>query len=353
MGIGDVTTKEARKLKDKLCGMVNDTDMNVSLDTLSSVTDVVDVVWIKNSASMALGLYSGLLSFQRLLPVALSVAPGLLTAALRIKVVAPQSYLPGVFIVLMPLMYMPMVWSCGVCAVQSIGEIRLLVSLAFLAFSPALYTVFGIRRAVTSPIPRTGVLDFFQTVKNWTWMCYLVALFFFVWYMVKICTQIHEIEERKGLGAFVLEQARKLLLPLVLGEVTNLVSLLLSRVVWSMLFTFATEMFLTTVVSADWMLHSSAEEYDYAVNAENWALVEMQEEHVKDADVKKLHGDLEAARMAMLEITDLGTKGAATPDPPQSYTAVIDAEQPLPPPQHTLNLGTTATRHRGGLSFGR
>ena len=99
-----------------------------------------------------------------------------------------------------------------------------------------------------------------------------------------------------------------------------------------MLFTFATEMFLTTVVSADWMLRSSAEEYDYAVNAENWALVEMQEEHVKDADVKKLHGDLEAARMAMLEITDLGTKRAATPDPPHSYTAVIDAEQPQPPP---------------------
>jgi len=166
MGIGDVTTKEARKQKEKLCGMINDTDTKVSLDTLSNVKEVFDVVWIKNSASMALGLYSGLLSFHRLLPAALSVAPGLLKAALRIKVVVPQSYLPGVFIVLMPLMYMPMVWACGVCAVQGIGEIWLLVSLACLAFSPAVYTVLGIVRAVTSPISQKGVLFLFANCQK-------------------------------------------------------------------------------------------------------------------------------------------------------------------------------------------
>jgi len=33
MGIGDVSTKEARKQNEKLCGMINDTDTKVSLDT--------------------------------------------------------------------------------------------------------------------------------------------------------------------------------------------------------------------------------------------------------------------------------------------------------------------------------
>jgi len=336
MGIGDIATGETRKQKDKLCGMINETETNVRLDTLSSVKEVVDVAWIRNSAYTGLGLYSGLLSFQVLLPAALSVAPGLLTAALRIKVVAPQSYLPGVFIVLMPLMYVPMVWACGVCAVQSIGEILLLVALACLAFSPAVYTIFGIWRAVTSPMSRNKVLDFCRLAERWTGIFKSVALLCFILYTLKIYLTIHEIEERnEGLSAFALEQARKLLLPLLLGQVTNLVSMLLSGVVWSMLFTFATAMFLTTVVGADWMMRSSAEEW-YAQDQDYMA--ELQEEHkFNDQSAEKLHRDLVNAMTAMLEVTHKRTLASDAsaetlpPDSPQSYSGVPIGEPPSPP----------------------
>merc|ERR1719219_587594 len=105
-----------------------------------------------------------------------------------------------------------------------------------------------------------------------------------------------------------------------------------------MLFTFMTEMFLTTVVGADWMMRSSAEEYAYAENAEEWALVEMQaEQKFEDGDAEKLHGDLVAARMAMLEVTDLRMLASdATKEAVQSWTAVLDEQQPPPPPQFTL-----------------
>lgn len=266
---------------------------------------------------------------------------------------------------LMPLMYVPMVWACGVCAVQSIGEILLLVSLAFLAFSPAVYTVFGICRAVTSPMSRKGVLDFCQAVEKWTTICHLVALFCFSVYLVKIYMTIHEIEERKeGLAAFALEQVRKLLLPLLLGEVTNLVSLLFSGVVWSMLFTFSAAMFLTTIVGADWMMRSSAEEW-HAQGEEYY--VEMQEEHkFEDAYAEKLHRDLVAAMSAMLEVTHRrgtlasdATATAETPDSPPSWSAVPNGEPPSPP-QFTLqwgpparsHRGQTARSHRGGRSIG-
>jgi len=308
MGMGDVAAGETWKQKEKLCGKINETETNVTLD-IDTVKEVVDGL-LQNSAYTASGLYSGLLSFQVLLPAAFSVAPGLLTAALRIKLVAPQSHLPGVFIVVMPLMYVPLVWACGVIAVQSIGEILVLVALACVALSPAVYTVFGIARAVTSPMSRTDVLCFCKTVEKCTTIFKSVALLCFVIYMRKIYSriqeQIQEIEESKeGLAAFALEQARKVLLPLLLGEVTNLKSLLYSGVVWSMLFTFTTAMFLTTVVGADWMMRTTVEEW------QGWRYQSQYRFHGKSPE--QLYREQVSAATAMLLVTQEQTLGSDVP----------------------------------------
>jgi len=265
---------ETWKQKEKFCGKINKAETKVKIDSLGSLKEAVTGA-LRSPAYIAVGLYSGLLSFQVLLPVALSVAPGLLNAALRIKVMVPQSHLPGVFIVLMPLMYMPIVWACGACIVQSIGEIFPMVALVSMALSPAGYTVLGIAKAVTSPMTPSRVLAFYQDAEKWSWVCKFVTLCCFGLYISKICRQIQEIEERnEGLAALVLEQARKLLLPLLLGKVASMGSLLLSGVVWSMLFTLMTATLLTTVVGADWMMRSTVDEW----HVQEGYYKEMQEE---------------------------------------------------------------------------
>jgi len=140
---------------------------------------------------------------------------------------------------------------------------------------------------------------------------------------VRIYSQIQKIEESKeGLAAFALEQARKVLLPLLLGEVTNLKSLLLSGVVWSTLFTFTTAMFLTMVVGADWMMRTTVEEW------QEWRYQDQDRFHGKSAE--QLYREQVSAATAMLLVTQeqtLGSDvplGAVVPHSFQSYFGGVD-----------------------------
>lgn len=301
MGVGDVATLEAREQKERLCKVINTT--HIKEGPLSGVREIVDVAWLRSAAYALVGGLSSLLSFRVVLPEALSVAPGLLTAAMRIKVVVPQSYLPGVFIAIMPLLYVPTVWSFCIFAVQGFGDPLLLVTFTLMAFSPLAYTVLGIIKQVTSPMSRNGARSFARNVRYSTSAMQFVSLVCFAIYMVKTGLHLHAIEEsHKGVTAFILEEGERLLLPLLVGQARSLVSLLFSGPLWSLIFTFWQEMYMTAIVGADWMMRASAEEY-YNSQGEEY-FVELQDQGRLDpAAAQALHEQRKAAMEAMMDLT--------------------------------------------------
>lgn len=300
MGVGDVATVQAQVQKERLCRLINNSRVK---EPLSSVREAVDVGWIRSATYALVGSLSSLLAFRVVLPEALSVAPGLLAAAIRIKVVAPQSYLPGVFIAVMPLLYVPMIWSFSILVVQSVGDPLLLIGITLLAFSPMAYTIFGAWRHVTSPMSTNGARAFITCVQRCTGVMHAIAVLCISAYVVKLCWRLRRIEEsRKGIAAFLLDEGRQLLLPLLVGHIDSLVSLVTSGPLWSLVFTFYTQVYLTAIVGSDWMLHASAEEWD---SQGNECYEELQDRgNFEDVNARTLHKQRDEAMQAMLELTE-------------------------------------------------
>jgi hypothetical protein len=303
MGVGDIATSEASIEKDRLCQAIRESHMKE--EPLTGISDILDVGWIKSAAYTLVGGLSSLLSFQVVLPEALSIAPGFLTGAIRTKVVIPQSYLPGVFIVVMPLLYVPMAWAFCIFIVQGVGDPYLEAALALLVFSPLAYTTLGLTRKVTSPMSRRGVQGFTNHVQRLVTIMYVVGAVCIGCYAYNIWSRIDRVEQsHEGISYFLLEQG-KLALPLIIGQVNlSLWGLLLSGPFWSLNFTFWTEMYLTAVVSVDWMLRASAEEW----NAQgDEYFVELKEQGKLDGEMamhaETLHRHRVAAMGAMVEIT--------------------------------------------------
>jgi len=313
IGIGDDATHLVGADKEKLCRMINHTRVeDVKENPLGSIREIVDVPWVRNVAKGLVGTMSGVLSFRALVPLALSIAPGLLTAAIRIKVMIPESYLPGVFIVIMPLLYVPLVWSFSMFVMQGVGDPCLLAGIALVAFAPLLYTLGGVSMRVTSPMSRRGAQLFAE--RAW-WGVALVrcaaAACVAAW-AARVGLRFHEIEaSQKGLAAFLIEQGKELLLPLLVGHVDSLISLALSGPLWSFVFSFVVQLYLTAIVASDWLLRASAEEWD---SHGEECLVELQESGQLDdkRELEMLHRKREAAMTAMLELT------AAKPRPASS-----------------------------------
>jgi len=304
IGIGDDATQLVGANKQRLCRLINSTQVeDVRENPLSTMREIVDVPWVRNTARGLVGTMSSILSFRALMPLALSIAPGLLSAAIRIKIMVPESYLPGVFIVIMPLLYVPLVWSFSALIVQSLGDPFLLVGIALLAFSPLAYTALAVSMHVTSPMSRRGAQVFADRVWWFISIVRVVALACIVTYIVKVGVYLHEIDaSHRGLGAFMIEQGKSLLLPLLIGQVDNLISLVCSGPLWSLVFSFVVQLYLTAIVASDWLLRASAEEWD---SHGEECLIELQENGRLDdkLELEVLYKKREASMMAMLELT--------------------------------------------------
>ena len=59
---------------------------------------------------LGIGLKHALMGFKIMIPAAVAIAPGLMKGALAVKMLVPQSSLPGVFVVLLPWLYCPIMW---------------------------------------------------------------------------------------------------------------------------------------------------------------------------------------------------------------------------------------------------
>ena len=97
-----------------------------------------------------------------------------------VKVLVPQSSIPGMFIVLLPWMYCPLVWMVYNVAFQMVGNMWLFIGLIIQAFGPMVYFVIGSfmqvtkpmdDRAITKVINRMAIASGIFTLGSITFLC--------------------------------------------------------------------------------------------------------------------------------------------------------------------------------------
>eukprot|EP00520_Triparma_pacifica_P008489 CAMPEP_0118646036 /NCGR_PEP_ID=MMETSP0785-20121206/7827_1 /TAXON_ID=91992 /ORGANISM="Bolidomonas pacifica, Strain CCMP 1866" /LENGTH=2907 /DNA_ID=CAMNT_0006537973 /DNA_START=24 /DNA_END=8743 /DNA_ORIENTATION=+ len=91
------------------------------------------------------------------LPAALSIGPALMIGSLRAKTMVPQSASAGMFVVLLPWLYAPVIWCIFNFAFQFAGNLFILPGLMFLAFVPMVYFILGSANQITRPLAKEKV----------------------------------------------------------------------------------------------------------------------------------------------------------------------------------------------------
>ena len=112
----------------------------------------------KLPVELMIGLLHAFLGFKIMVPAAISIAPGLVQGALNVKMLVPQSSLPGVFIVLLPWLYCPIIWCLYNFAFQLVGDWFVLVGLLLLAYAPMINVLIGEWKSVAQPMNDAEVL---------------------------------------------------------------------------------------------------------------------------------------------------------------------------------------------------
>jgi len=92
-----------------------------------------------------------------MVPAAVAIAPALLRGALTVKQLVPQSTIPGMFVILLPWLYCPLVWCLYNIVFQLTGTLALFFGLLLLAFGPMLYSILGMVFHITKPMDDSSV----------------------------------------------------------------------------------------------------------------------------------------------------------------------------------------------------
>jgi len=152
----------------KQCGMVNQNVSSILGGRVNSMFGFVDDAIVKGkiAAEMTSGLLNALVSFKVMLPSALTIAPGLIQAALTAKAMVPQSSIPGMFVVILPWLYCPLVWCIYNIVLQMIGNPYLLTGLVILAYSPMCYCFVGTMTAISRPMDEDHAVQSISCIKN-------------------------------------------------------------------------------------------------------------------------------------------------------------------------------------------
>jgi len=139
-------------------------------------------------ADIGSSVLQALSNFGSLLPAAMSIAPGLLKGALRVKMLVPQAPIPGLFVLVLPWMYCPLQWAIYSMAFQVVGSLMLLLGLIIVAFSPAVYTLMGMRLHIDRPMTDEQVIVSMQAIDRtmliFTILGWGMVLAHFIWLLI-------------------------------------------------------------------------------------------------------------------------------------------------------------------------
>jgi len=203
-----------------------------SAELMIAVTSMIDNM--KGAIELSIGLAHAVMSFQIMVPAAISLAPGLIRGAMTAKTLVPQSSIPGMFILILPWLYCPLVWCMYNIVFQLLGNLIMLMGLLLLAYGPMTYFVLGVHFNVTKPMTDHKMKQVL------TWMNYYIVMYTAVAYLC-IVYWLFFTDARK-----LIEEAIK--------EFKN------PQLALAILFSIISKYLYTTLMGVDFMVHEIAEQ---------------------------------------------------------------------------------------------
>uniref|UniRef100_A0A7R9UPC8 Uncharacterized protein n=1 Tax=Diacronema lutheri TaxID=2081491 RepID=A0A7R9UPC8_DIALT len=215
---------------------------------------------MRGYVELTIGLAHALMSFQIMVPAAISLAPGLIRGAMRAKTLVPQSSIPGMFILMLPWLYCPLVWCMYNIIFQLLGNLIMLMGLLLLAYGPMTYFVLGLHFNVTKPMTDHKMRQVL------TWMNYYIIMYTSVAYSCIVY--------------FIFFTDARELIENALKEFKN------PQLALAILFSILSKYLYTTLMGVDFMVHEIAEQRRWETYLSTGVM--------PFADVRKLHMSDEA-----------------------------------------------------------
>jgi len=226
----------------------------------------------RTGLEIAFALGIGLKGLKHILPAALALAPALLRGALKVKVVAPQSTIPGMFVLILPWLFCPLSWAIYHIFYQLLGDLYMLGGLLILAFAPMSYYFLGKHYNITRPLTDEKVDGLMQSLGRVSMIVAIVGYIFigvFVAHQVRLALNREENTLEDDLGELIVKR-------LELISWYNMIEMVGNA--------FA-KYTLTTLTGVDWMMQEIGQQRRYEtllVIAEK--LAELDEEECENSN---------------------------------------------------------------------
>ena len=129
---------------------------------------------------------------------------GLMNGALAVKMLVPGSSLPGVFVVLLPWLYCPIMWCLYNFAFQLIGDPFMLAGLLLLAYAPFVNVIVGEWKSISQPMSDKEILEVTSLIDRYAMVLNLLAICAIAGFVWKI-RNTDAVTEHRSLASEVLE----------------------------------------------------------------------------------------------------------------------------------------------------
>ena len=191
--------------------------------------------YVKESIEYAVCTRHALQTFKTMTGATFALAPALIRSALKVKTAVPQSPMTGMFIIVLPWLYSPLVWVVFNVVFQLIGNWQLLIGLMAFAFGPMAFFVVGVLSNVTRPFDDTEAKRMVKIFEITQGLKVTISGVFIVWglYIFSFRENSEYFDDYKD----------KIISGLSALQLANLFS------------TMAAKYFYTTIVGVDYMLN--------------------------------------------------------------------------------------------------
>ncbi|GMH68808.1 hypothetical protein TL16_g05011 [Triparma laevis f. inornata] len=129
-----------------------DDDVGTDAENIEQVMELL-MKSVKETSEVGISLIHSVKSFKIMSSATFALAPALIRAAIRVKTAVPQNSISGMFVIVLPWLYSPLVWCVYNLVFQVIGNWQLLVGLIIMAYGPVLFFAIGIWKDITRPMP--------------------------------------------------------------------------------------------------------------------------------------------------------------------------------------------------------
>jgi hypothetical protein len=206
------------------------------------------IIRLQQPVELTIGLMHAFAGFKTMVPAAIAIAPGMMKGALLVKMLVPQSSLPGVFVVMLPWLYCPIMWCLYNFAFQMIGNPFMLVGMLLLAYAPMVNVIVGEWKSIAQPMNDKDIISVTKAIDSYAMMLMLIAVACVIafLYHIKDAEQVRSIN-KKDIAVDILQ------------------NMLQGRVLVELVVSTVSKRFYTTLAGVDYMVGTIVEDRRFEV----------------------------------------------------------------------------------------